>query len=651
MRQTEDGAPAMLFTPLQIGSMRLKNRIVLAPMGIGAARQGFDAGYVAKLKAFVTQRACGGVGLLMLSGFVVDPRLKSILPLHDETTIAELSLLKGVAESVHAAGACVGVQLNHPGRQMLGDHKKGSPLVAPSPIAWSRRAAVPKELSIDEIKELVGRFAFAAGLVKGAGFDIVEVHGAHGMLVSQFLSVRSNARSDEYGGDLAGRSRFAVEVAKAIKQEVGRDFPLTFRINGSDNIPGGITIDNAKDTARILETAGVDVLSVSAGAYGSKPSSLPPFDVPQGCFVPLAESVKGVVKIPVVTVGRIVDPFRAEEILRGGKADLIAMCRALIADPELPKKAIEGSGSGNDIRRCIACNVCIERADEGNFIACMANRDAGREWEPVPAAVAVPKRVMIVGGGLAGLEAARACAVRGHKVILFEEKAQLGGQWLLAASCPHKQEFKSVSDDLSREVLGLGVDVRLKTGVTPDMVKQCEPDVVILASGAMPLIPPIPGIDRGNVVNAWDVLGGRTTVGQRVLVIGGGGVGLETGEHLALLGRQVIVAEMLEQAGADMVRSVRGHLMERLNGLGVKIHTSTRIEEIAEDGVTVCTKEGRQRWEGIDTVVVAAGSKPRDGLAKDIAAMAREFYVIGDALRPAGGLAARSSGLECGLKL
>ncbi|MDO8472896.1 MAG: FAD-dependent oxidoreductase [Dehalococcoidia bacterium] len=648
MRRQEEDTHGLLFAPLQIGSMRLKNRIVLAPMGIGAARQGFDADYAAKLKAFVTQRARGGVGLIMLSGFVVDPRLKSILPLHDDTTVVERSLLKEVAEAGHSAGAMMGIQLNHPGRQMLGDHKKGTPLVAPSPIPWSRRATVPRELSISDIEELVRRFAVAAGLVKEAGFDMVEVHGAHGMLVSQFLSVRSNKRTDEYGGDLNGRARFAVEVMKAIKRQVGSDFPLSCRINGSDNIPGGITIDDAKSTARILEKAGIDIVSVSAGAYGSKPSSLPPFDVPQGCFVPFAESIKSVVKIPVVTVGRIADPWLAEDILKTGKADLIAMCRALIADPELPKKALEGRAG--EIRRCIACNCCIERADEGLFIACVANPDAGREWQPIPSAAVKSKRVIVMGGGLAGLEAARVCALRGHHVTLYEEKEQLGGQWLLAASAPHKQDFRLVLDNLSREVRGLGVTVKLNTAVTPDLVKQADPDVVILATGALPTSPPIPGIERDFVVSAWDVLGGQTEVGQRALVVGGGGVGLETAEYLALRGRNVIVAEMLEQVGADMVRSVRGHLMGRLNDLGVVVHVSTRIEEIAENAVTVCTNEGSQRWEGIDTVVVAAGSKPRNEMAKDIAAIGKEMYVIGDAFQPAGGLAARQSGLECGLK-
>ncbi len=649
MNHREKGIPHQLFTPLRIGSMRLKNRIVMAPMGIGPARKGFNAGHVAMLKAFVTARAQGGAALIVLSGFVPDPGLKSVLSLHEGTTAEEMALLGEVADAGHEAGARMGIQLNHPGRQVMGEHKSGSPLVAPSPIPWSRRAAVPRELCIAEIEQLVERFAVAAGLVKAAGFDMVEIHGAHGMLLNQFFSARSNKRTDEYGGDLTGRTRFAVRVVEAIKHRVGREFPLCCRMNGSDYIPGGVTIEEAKSTALILEKAGVDLISVSAGVYGSKPSSLPNYQLAKGCFVPLAEAVKKTVHVPVMAVGRIADPWLAEEVLSSGKADLIGMCRALIADPELPKKAM--GGRADEIRQCIACNQCIERADMGLILACVTNPDAGRESQPAPARAPNPKQVMIVGGGLSGLEAARVAALKGHHVTLYEEQGQLGGQWLLAALAPCKQDFKQVIDCLSKAVRDLGVTVNLNTAVTPDLVREFKPDVVILATGAMPATPPVPGIGRDCVVGAWDVLRCKSEVGQCVLVMGGGSVGLETAESLVLQGRQVTLVEMREEVGVDMVRSIRSHLVAKLTDLGVKIHTSTKVEEIGQGSFSVSTPGGRLEWKRTDTVVLATGSKSRNEMATDIAGIVREVYVIGDAAQPANGLAARLSGLETGLKV
>jgi NADPH-dependent 2,4-dienoyl-CoA reductase/sulfur reductase-like enzyme len=507
---------------------------------------------------------------------------------------------------------------------------------------------VPRELATGEVEDLVEKFAEAARRARDAGFDLVDLHGCHGYLLSGFLSPHTNKRSDKYGGSVEGRARFVVEIVRAIKERVGRDFPVGCRINGSDYMPGGVTPDMARDTARLLEEAGADLIGVSGGAYGSYPVIVPPYDQPRGCNAPLAEGVKGVVKIPVAVAGRLDDPRTADDILASGKADLAAIGRGLLVDPELPIKALRGEF--REIRPCIACNVCID-ANATEPITCTVNPEAGREREMEIVPASGPKRVVVIGGGVAGLEAARVAALRGHRVSLYEEDEEVGGQWILAAKPPHKQDHMKLLDYLSGQLEKLGVECRLGKKVSPAMVEELNPDVVIVAIGAAPLVPPIPGIDCDQVTSAWDVLRGHS-VGRRVLVIGGGMTGLETAEFLGVRGGDVVVVEQLKHAGADMGGTVRWHLMNRIRSQNVQILTSTQVREIRPDGAAVVSRNGSEETLGpFDTIVVACGAVSRDGLSVEIRGKASEVYVIGDAAGPRRGFEAIREGSEIGRKI
>ena len=541
----------LLFTPLKIGRIELKNRIVMPPAATHLGEEARIDFYVA--------RARGGVGLIQLPPGIVDPASDYVAapPLYNEKSVPVLARL---VDAIHSAGAVVSMQLWHGGRQLHVFDDKTIP-VAPSPIPWSRSAKVPRELSIPEIEELVEKFARAAMRAKRAGVDFVELHAAHGYLISEFFSPRSNKRTDEYGGDVAGRTRFAVEIIRRIKELAGDDFPVCCRINGADNIHGGLTLDDAKAMAPILVEAGLDLISISAGVYGSYPTIVPFVHTPSGCNVPLAEGVKSVVKVPVITAGRINDPHLAEEILVAGKADLIGMARALLTDPEFPNKAARGEFE--DIRQCVACNTCIDSLYFGP-IQCPVNPALGRERELGIVPVTEKKKVLVIGGGPAGLEAARVAALRGHEVTLYEKGQRLGGQWLLAAAPPHKQEFMELTNYQTRQLSRLGVTVKLGKEVSTTLVEELKPDVVIVATGAVPLELPIPGIELGKVVTAWDTLQGNSRAGSSVMVVGGGNVGLETAHFLAEQGKKVTVIEMLRRVGADMGETVRWHQLRSL---------------------------------------------------------------------------------------
>lgn len=595
---------------------------------------------------FYLARARGGAGLIQLPWGNVDPasEYSPIRPLYHDKFVPGLARL---VEAIHSAGAVVCDQLWHAGRQL---HllRPGMDVVAPSAIPWSRSARVPRELSIAEIKELVEKFVRAAIRAKRAGVDIIEIHAAHGYLVGSFLSPQTNQRTDEYGGDLIRRARFIIEIIKGIKKEVGADFPVSCRINGTDHVRGGITLEDAKMIAPLLIDAGIDLLSVSAGIYGSYPTIIPPIDMPHGCNVPLAEALKSVVNVPVITAGRINDPRLGEEILAAGKADLIGMGRALLTYPELPMKAARGEFS--EIRKCIACNTCIDSLDLGP-IRCPVNPTLGREKELEIVPATKKKRVMVIGGGPAGMEAARVAALRGHEVNLYEKQPRLGGQWLLAAAPPYKQEFMEFISYLSLQLDKLGVRVVVGQAASPSLVRELKPDVVIVATGSIFVKLPLPGMELDKMVSAWDILRGNSSAGSTVLVVGSGNVGLETAHFLAAQGKKVTVIEMLGKLGADMGDTLRWHLLNRLREYRVTISNSTELKQVAEERITVCRNGADEVWTEFDTVVLATGSRPANELATKLKGSVTELYVIGDAAQPRKGDDATREGAEVGCRI
>lgn len=640
-----DNPLSMLFSPIKIRNMTVKNRLVMAPMGSfystldGALRQEF--------KDLILARAKGGVGMIILgdAGFgFTSLEITVDSDFRDQMVKAARELV----HEVHDYGVRIGVQLNHTGRQ-IDVPLQGYQLIGPSPIPWSKRVGVPKELTVDEIEQLIERYVDATERIKDAGFDFVDVKSCHGYLLSSFISPHSNRRKDRYGGDIKGRAGFTLEIIRRIRQKLQKDLLICCRFNGTDHVNGGLSLDESKKFASLLVEQGVDFLSVTAGVHGSYPVIISPYYVPQGCYLHLAEAIKRTVNVPVITVGRIKDPRMAEEILESGKADMVAMARALLADPDLPVKAQRGAF--DDIRYCIGCNEGCQDKIEGLETTCLVNPAAGREKEMAIETAANPKRIMVIGGGLAGMVLAKTASIRGHEVILYEEKNRLGGQWQLACIPPCKEEFADYLNYLIAQLKKLGVTLILGMRATPEIVKKESPDIVVIATGAIPLKPQLPGIDRENVFTAWDVLAGSADSGDNVVVVGGNALGLETADFLATRGKNVEVVEALTHIGRDLGPTVRWHLRHRLAELGVSILTSTKVVEITHNGVHMVNAEDKSIYKHFETIVLAIGSVSRNELIDEVKGIVSEVYVIGDALRPRNALFAIREGAEIGRKI
>lgn len=639
-----------LFTPIKIGKLEVRNRIVLAPMVTGHAGQG---GMVTENHLnWYEARAKGGVGLIIVEFTYVSQRGSAgpvLLGIWKDALIPDLQKL---VKKVHEYGAKIFIQVAHSGRQTASEFIGGQLPVAPSAIPCPLREPllheVPQELSIEEIEEIVKQFGMAGRRAKEAGFDGLELHGAHGYLISEFMSPYTNKRHDAYGGDLLSRMRFPLEIIESVRREVGKDFPISFRFSGNEYVPDGRTIEESKRIARILQAAGVDCLHVAAGVYESFWSQIPPYGIHEGFNAADSSAIKQAVDIPVITVGRIKTPEVAEEILEQGKADMVALGRQLICDPDWPMKV--AAGDFEDVRPCIGCTQsCINRAIvEGKPVACIYNTAAGREAEAVIRPAEVPKRVLVIGGGPGGLEAARIAALRGHRVMLFEKTERLGGRFNLACIAPFKQEFALAIKWLSNQVTKLGVQVELGKEVTPEIVDKIGPDVVIIATGAVTRIPSVPGIERQGVVLAEDILAGRASMGNRVIILGGGGVGSEVADFMSQRRKQVTIVTSKPEIGipTGIPLLVAQLLIPRLLRNGVKILTHASVKEIANYGVVVSINGKEESISDIDQIIIARGVKPFDELAKKLDGKVGEVHVIGDAKEPRTAFEATHEGAE-----
>jgi len=617
-----------LFELGKIGVVELRNRIVMPAMSTLLASE--TGAVTQRLIDYYVERARGGVGLIIVEATCVDSpvgKLASIqLCVDDDRFIAGLSEL---AEAVHGCDVKIALQLHHAGRQTTLRITGGIQPVSASNVSCDGVNA--RELTIKEVEELVNKFAEGAYRAKVAGFDAVEFHGAHGYLINQFLSPYTNKRKDKYGGTFDGRMRFALEVLEQSRKKVGISFPLTLVISADEYVEGGLTLEESKRVASRLEEAGVSAIHVSAGVYESRWWCSQPIGMPSGCLIPLAEEIKKVVKVPVIAVGKIVDPVLAESVIREGKADFVAMGRALIADPELPRKAAEGRL--RDIRKCIGCMVCADtRKTLGLPMRCTVNAAVGREGKYEIKPSASPKKILVVGGGPAGMEAARVLAIRGHEVALFERAEALGGQLLLSSAAPSKQEMRSFREYLIDQLMKLGVEINLNKDVDLRTVKEMKPDVVVLATGAVALIPEIPGIQHKTVVTGWDVLAERVEVGGTVIVAGGGSVGCEVAEFLA--DKEVTIVEMLGELGVDMEPRPKILLVKRLVEQGVKMLLNTKVKEITDNGVVVIDEKSIRRALQADNVVLALGSVANNKLACSLRDKVPRLYSIGDCVKP-----------------
>ena len=643
-----------LFEPIKIADVQVKNRIAMSPMGLGRATE--DGQVTDGMVDFYIERAKGGVGLIYVvcgyNDFCV--YLPHIPALEDDRFLPGL---KRLTEAMHEHGAMVFAQLMNMGSSCFST-ADGGPPAAPSAILNTLTRVMPREMTTAEVKLLIQHFGEGAWRAREGGFDGVELVGNGGYLMNQFLSPLTNTRSDEYGGDFERRMRFPIEVVKEIRARVGPGFPISYRGSGDDFMKGGNRQEEMKTIARALEKAGIDLVNVTAGWHQSF-LPLVSMDVPRGTYVYLAEGIKQVVKLPVIACNRINNPFLAEQVLINNQADMIGMGRPFLTDPEWPNKAAEGRY--DEIRQCTACDQrCLDAVFSMKEITCTFNPAAGREREYALVRAPEPKKVFVIGGGPAGMEAARTLAQRGHQVTLFEKSYKLGGQLNLAAVPPGRGEFASAVNHLSRELYRVGVRVELGKEADVDTVKKQKPDAVVVATGATPLRPDIPGIDGSNVVWAWDVLERRLALGKRVVVIGGGAVGMETALFVAkqgpmsadsavflalgaaldaetavrmtCRGPEVTILEMLDRIGQDMGPTTRSSVRFALRLNNVKVITRATARRITEVGV-VYEREGKEEVAEADAVVIALGSKSESGLFEALQGVVPEVCQVGDCVK------------------
>lgn len=616
-----------LFEPIRVGRLQLRNRIIMAPMETSFENK---EGYVSeRLKTFYVERAKGGASLIIVGGASVSSDDSPKLGIYSDECIQSLSNL---TKAIHAQGAKVAIQISHGGRKISPKTISMYPFAASSVPSFGK--TIPRTLAIGEIENMEEEFANAAFRAKMSGFDAVQIQAAHGYLVWTFLSPLANKRKDVYGRNQAGRMKFLLGLMERTKEVVGNGFPIMVRINGSDYLDGGLTIKESKLIATKLEEAGAATISVSAGETSSQCEYLvPPRAVERGCNVPLAFEIKKSVEVPVSVAGRIDNPLLAGKIIEDGKADLIEMARPLLADPEFPTKAKEGRQ--NEIRKCIACNRCEDRLNAGLKVECTVNPLAGREWRFGIKPSKKVKRVLVVGGGPGGMEAARVAKLRGHEVTLCEKDKQLGGQVRLSSLVPCKQELVDLISYYEVVLDKLGVKIECGKEVTPDVVDGIEPDVVIAATGAIPLVPRIPGVDRKSVVTANEVLSRNVRVGKEVVIIGGGLVGCETADFLGQEGKTVTIIEMLKDLGMFLDR-IRGWnerlLLQRLSEKSVKILIKTKAEEITEEGVKVRRNKKTEQIHA-DSVVLAVGARSNREIINRIE-QKENVVEIGDCIKP-----------------
>ena len=597
--------------------------------------------------AYYVKRVRGGVGYITIehTGILKEGRASANMALIDSDQ--KIPPFKKLVEAIHQAGGKVVIQINHAGRQTSASIT-GAPIVAPSPIPCPVRKEMPRALSTEGIEQIVQAFVQAARRAKEAGADGVEIHMAHGYLLDQFLSPFSNQRNDAYGGDTSRRLKMPLDVLRAVRNQVGADFPIVCRLSADEYVEGGLKIEESKEIARVLEKNGADALHVSACIAATVYLNHPPYYVEEGVFTHLAQEIKSMVRIPVITVGRIRTPELANRILEEKKADLISMGRALIADPELPLKTLQGKTE--EIIPCISCNRCIASIRKG-ALQCAVNPETGREGIFKVQKAAHPKEIWVLGGGPAGMKAAQIASQRGHRVTLFEEKKELGGQFLLAAIPPGKQVLGDFTAYLTRQIKKQPVKSVMGKPFNPDFLKDQKPDVVVVATGARAFLPSIEGIQHARVFTIEDALLHSAQLGQRVLVLGGGGIGAEVADHLSEMGKEVTLVEMREAIALDLVVHLQYFLNKRLREKGVRVLTSTKAIRFEKQDLWVEDPQGTRKLPVFDSVVISLGSKANDELVQALRGKVSEVYVVGDASKPREVMEAVLEGEEVALKI
>jgi len=644
-----------LSTPVSLGSLILKNRLVMSQMTMNyAAAEGF---VTEKLIRYYLERAKGGVGLILVEGTFFTPEgrgYKNQLSLSSPDHVKGLRQLTDAAHGV-ADAPKIFLQIHHSGWR-ASSKVSGLPPVGPSTFAPYPGAEVARDLSVKEIKELVEAHILAAAMAKEAGFDGVDFHCAHGYLIPSFFSPLSNQRTDEYGGDLAGRTRFLLEIIRGTKERLGRDFPVTIKISGDEYIEEGLALKEMVKIARMAEESGIDGIMISAGTVGGKKvedlsqahkvlRTLPMMTNP-GCLVPLAAEMKKTLRIPVIAVGRINHPALAEDIIVKGQADLVAIGRALLADPYFPRKAF--AGKEEEIRPCIACNEgCYKRIFQQLDIRCSVNPTLGREEEISCPPAASPKRVAVIGGGPAGMEAAYAARERGHHVLLLEASEKLGGQLNLASLPPGRKEIERFCKFIKNRLQRSGVKILKGKRATASLLQKHGPDVVILAAGAHPRRIKIRGLEEERMISAWEVLSSRGGIREPILVLGAGLVGCETADLLSEAAKNVLLAEILPEMAPGQDADTKAYFTLKFKKNGVEVLTGTELRSV--EGEKAILQRGAEEFQvRVETVVYAVGSQANDELYKELVSSGLKVIKIGDCVQPRTIMEAVQEGFQAG---
>ena len=635
-----------LFESIKIGEVEIKNRVAMAPMGIGGLVN-LDGSPGPRAIDYYLERARGGVGLIITSFFKVENEVESfqvVLPFVSRYALGPFAEL---AEVVHSLGTKIFVQLTAGlGRVASPLRLQGQPVSASAiPHYWNPRQ-ICRELKTEEVERLVRAFGDAAEILAAAGVDGVELHGHEGYLFDQFTTALWNRRTDKYGGDLEGRLRLPFEVLKEIRGRVGSGFVVQYRFGlkhyvkglnsgalpGEQFIEAGRDIEEGLQMAKMLEAAGFDSLHVDAGCYDSWYWAHPPVYQKPGFMVDMAAAAKKVVRIPVITVGKLANPELAEKIIAEGKADMVAIGTGLLTDPYWVKKVEEGNQER--IRPCIGCyDGCMGRITRGKPLSCAVNPATGRERFYRLERAERPRKVLVVGGGPAGLEAARVASLRGHQVVLYEKANFLGGHLLEASVPDFKKDLAKLLDWYKKELANLNLEVKTGLEVSAEVMRKENPEFTILATGSLPIIPNIPGVEKEKVSTAIDLFLGKKKAQEKVLVLGGGLIGCEIALWLAQQGKKVTIVEILNDlmiAGIQVQHMNRLMLIDLLKFHQVEVFTNTSLLEVTENGAFLLVGDSRKRNFPADTVVLAVGLKPDRELYQTLKGQTQNLYTIGD---------------------